>query len=617
MADALQEAVELLKQLNYKKITELDKIEEMTNDDTLVLVSAQLGIVGRVTAKDMMEWFNDNLKNFICWRPIVEDNTLKWVRDKLDIAPDDIKFSELIFPEASEEQSGVITPDMYIHIMRSMSEFDGLATKQELSDGLAKKAEKVHYHEQYATNDSLNAFKQDVIDADYVRNEFLESIVKAKGFIKISDIPLVSSTNNGFMSSSMLAQLDTATSDIATLKSGKADKTHYHDQYVTKTSLDEIIGVGIPRKTSDLVNDVGWVTDAQVTHPKATHTVVGGVVVPSDSSIDINETTHAIDIKPFNTTNLLINSNFAEYRQDGNLTVFPGWYRYPNDNAAMSITNGTPDSNLNTLAVCHLFNGTGFAQQLRRVGSDITRDLTVSFYAYAESAKAINVSLFGKTVKFNLTTSWKLYTADFTIVDGESDSIAFTGADADTDDVDVYFTHIMCQYGPNYTGWVRYYSDIIPADMLPKASAVGYGVAKVDGDTIYVDNEGIMHASNFIGNKPIAVIDDGSEATDVTWSGRYLSNKFTGVNNSINTVHERITGTETYFNNLIDDINISLLNRGTSLVYDSYQLSLLGVPSRDSNGNEVPNVLSTVTLPVITDDEVTALIADARTAANS
>ena len=612
----LEDAVKLLQQLNYKKITELDEIKEMTDNDTLILVSAQLGIVGRVTAKEMMEWFNDNLKNFICWRPIVEDNTLKWVRDKLDIAPDDIKFSELIFPEASEEQSGVITPDMYIHIMRSMSEFDGLATKKELSDGLAKKAEKVHYHEQYATNDALNKFIQDVADLDYVQTALLDEMVKARGFIKLPDIKVVSEDNDGFMTSPMLAQLNKATSDITNLENSKSDKGHVHDQYLTKAKFDEVIGPGIPRKTSELVNDVGWVTDKQVTHPKATHTTIGGIVVPNESNIDINEATHSINLKSFNTTNLLRNSNFAEYYQDGNLTIFPGWFRYPDDNAAMSITNGPVDSVLDTVALCHLFNGTGFAQRLVRTNNDASTSVTVTFYAYAEATKPINVTLFGKTVSFTLTTSWKLYTATFTVNDS-SDVIAFTGANNTTDDVDVYITHIMCQYGLNYTGWERFYTDILPERFLPKASTESYGTVKIDGDTLYLDNYGVLRVSNFVDGKMIAVLDDSAISGNSTWSSYLINNKFEGVDYSLSVVRDNLNSTNNRIEAVNADLNFKVDNRGVYLDYQNFILSLYAMPIVDAEGNSTPNLLSSVTLPIITDDEVTALIADARTAANS
>ena len=65
LVNKINEASEILNRLKYKKISEFPKLEELTEDDTLIIVDGSLSVVGRITAKELMAWFNDNLKNFI------------------------------------------------------------------------------------------------------------------------------------------------------------------------------------------------------------------------------------------------------------------------------------------------------------------------------------------------------------------------------------------------------------------------------------------------------------------------------------------------------------------------------------------------------------------------
>ena len=596
---------DFLANLKYKKINEFPKLEELTEDDTLIVVDGALQVVGRVTAKELMEWFNDNLKNFICWRPIVEDNTLKWKRDKLDIAPDDLKFTDIMFPMASETENGMIDPDMYLIIQKLIETYDDLATKQLVEEGLDERALKEHSHDQYATNKSLDDLANAIEDADYVTNELLEDLVKSKGFIKIDDIESVSENNDGFMTSEMLSQLLLNTAAIKQLQEDKAESDHTHDQYLEEKQVQSIVENALPRKVSELENDSEYITLKDVKHPKASDTSAGIVMVPDDSAIELNPENQAIDLKSFSVRNMIANSDFSEYVSANNITEFPGWFRYPTDDAAMSIEHAIGSGSLDSCALCHLFNGTGIGQRIK--DTEIIPDIvTISFFAYASSAKSINVKLFGITQTFVLTNSWSLYVGKFknTASSTEMDDIlSITGADDTADSVDVYITHIMCQSGPIPTGWCRYQMDVLPIGVLPKAGKDAYGVIKPDGSTIYVDENGVAHASTVIDGKTIALIDDSTDGDpSSTWSSLLISGKFEALTNSINDINTTLTNHDNGIAGLYDtthEISYDLLNKGVSIKIEEGILYLLGSPIELEDGTYTENILASteISLP--------------------
>lgn len=591
--------IELLKKIQFKKISEFPKLEELTDNDTLILVDDALGIVGRVTAKELMAWFNDNLKNFICWRPIVEDNTLKWVRDKLDKAPADLKFTDIIFPMASETENGMIDPDMYNIIQKLMSTYDTLVTNDQLEEGLNTKSDKDHVHDQYATNDALQNLKNDIIDADYVRNALLEELVKSKGFIKISDIKSVSESNDGLMTSKLLAQLNKNTEDLK----DTAKKDHTHDQYLDEDEVQKIVDKSIPTKVSDLENDEGYVRSDDIQHPKASADTAGIVMVPDDSAIVVDNNTQAIDVKPFNVQNMLANTDFSTYATVNSAIEFDSWFKYPTDDAAMSMEPIEGNGALNSYAKCHLFNGTGFGQRIKDINT-VPTAVTVSFYAYASAEKHISVMLFGLAAEITLSTSWNLYVVKFknpaTTIADTNDIFAVTGSDSDADNVDVYITHIMCQRGNIPTGWCRYQMDVIPVEALPKASANKYGIIKPDGTTITVDANGIAHASTSIDGKIIAVIDDSADGDpSVTWSSFLIGDKFNTLSQNLGNTNASVINVENAVGAMADtiaEINNILPDKCENIKIEDGVLYLLGTPTLLDDGTYEENILASATI---------------------
>lgn len=590
---------EILAKLKFKKISEFPKLEELTEDDTLILVDGNLGVVGRVTAKELMSWFNDNLKNFICWRPIVEDNTLKWVRDKLDIAPADLKFTDIVFPMASETENGMIDPDMYVIIQKLISTYDSLVTDSQLDEKLKDKAEKDHVHKQYATNDALQKLINDIADADYVENALLEELVKSKGFIKLTDIKTVSKDNDGFMTSDLLAQLLANTKALENV----ALKDHVHDQYLNKDQVQKIVDSEVPTKISELENDSGFIREEDVTHPGATSTSPGTVMVPDDSGIELEPDTQSIDIKPFNVQNMLANTDFSTYYTVNNVTEFDGWFRYPTDDAAMSIEHGDGSGMLNSYALCHLFNGTGIGQRIKGMET-VPTQVTISFYARASAQKHIDVILFGLTAHLELTAEWQLFIVKLsnpaTTIADTNDVFAITGTNDNTDSVDVYITHIMCQRGSTPTGWCRYQMDIIPVDALPKASKNSYGVIKPDGTTIVVDANGIAHSAMTIDGKNIAVIDDSADGDpSVTWSSFLIGEHINTLKQSIVDTNVSVSSLETNIEGIrssMTDIINNLQFKAESMRTEDDVLYLLGTPTQKDDGSYEENILASVTV---------------------
>ena len=102
--------LEKLEEISHKNILELPEIPALALSDTVMVVT-DTDYTGKASLEKLMQYLNENLKNFICWKPVVTTSTLSWERSSNDQSPGSINFSDIIFPMASETTNGMITKE--------------------------------------------------------------------------------------------------------------------------------------------------------------------------------------------------------------------------------------------------------------------------------------------------------------------------------------------------------------------------------------------------------------------------------------------------------------------------------------------------------------------------
>ena len=139
--------LEKLEMIEHKNILELPQVPAINMTDTLMLVT-ETDLTGRASVEAFMQYLNENLKNFICWKPkVLNNNSITWERSSNDENPGTINFADIMFPMASETTNGMISPEMFIKIQAI--DQPNIVYNNKLNEELAKKAPLSHLHEQY------------------------------------------------------------------------------------------------------------------------------------------------------------------------------------------------------------------------------------------------------------------------------------------------------------------------------------------------------------------------------------------------------------------------------------------------------------------------------------
>lgn len=460
----LTERVEKLEAIKHKNILELPKLPALSMDDTIMVVAAN-EMTGKSSLESLMQYLNENLKNFICWKPVVTEKTLSWERSSNDEAPSSINFDEMVFPMASDVDDGMITSDMFVKI----EGIDALniVYADRLAQELEGKAPVVHTHDQYQLISEmptkLSQFENDtkyLVEADLPTK--VSEFENDKNFISNDTANRVSNTNDGFMTTELFNILN-----------------NINESYVTTTMLsNQLVSVTemIPKKVSQLTNDSKFVKESLIQQKFGEL----GTVNLIDNSKFMNQ--HNIAWSVFNNATLELLTDDS-YGSCGKIT-----FTQANSELSNSVTP--------------------------YIGSIYT----VSFIARANRTAKLSMYFVGVSNDVELIDTWKIFT--FKIIRDPSVTSHFLtfkpSADESMDQpIELYITNVKVERGEIKTDYSMSYIDIV--DLSAPATNDSRGTVMPDGATIYVDPaDGLLKAR--LAGISGGIINDDAIYKDTTYS---------------------------------------------------------------------------------------------------
>lgn len=475
LVNNLKSRVDELHDLDFKNITEFEQLPALDFSDSLIAVTTE-DYTGKVTLEQIMEYLNKNLKNFICWKPYVENDTLKWERSSNDEAPGEIKFADIMFPMASETDNGMMTSADFIKLGKI--DEDNIIYSGALTEILTGYSTISHTHNQYQLKSEMpTKLSEFDNDTEFITASDIPTKISAfendKKYLVIDDIPNVSSTTRGFMTPEILAII-----------------ANMSDNSVTNDELAEALqnlAASFPKNVSALNNDADYMKKSEI----------------FDTFGDLG------------VVNLIYNSNFQFVTDD----VVDNW----------TITNGnvvryTEDPSIEYCGQIQFNSDTVLGAALVSSTSYIN---TVSFIAKSDAGAKFTVQLGDGTAEFNIGTTWTRYTAK--IKDGGTNPsmyMTFKLAEDSTDASVLYLANVKVEKGSLQSEYTPSYPDIQKLAQFP-ASQYRYGAVKPDGKTLIIDAHGSLQvAPSAISNVRI----DDETATDLTvYSSARIEELLTGV----------------------------------------------------------------------------------------
>ncbi len=536
MVSTLDEVLEFINNLGFKRIDEFPEVPSLNMSDTIIVVDNTQHIVGKVNADALMQFLNKNLRNFIMWKPVVTNSTLSWERSNDDTPPESIRFDQILFPIADAEHDGMITSAMYVTLENT--DFENIVYKAYLEAQLETKADAIHEHDQYALKDQIPKKLSELEnDAEYAKIGDIPIDVSQlnndANYLTESTLPEASNTTRGTLSSTMFKYI----SELPQVLNDKSDVGHTHDQYAEKST--------IPTSVSQLENDAEYLTKNTLVVPIATSSITGGITIQSDSALVLNGSD--INLKHFEVRNMVRNSTFSKV--DG--SSIDSWLIFPADASVNFQNNNDPAIGYHAKIVAA--SGLGIYETLDDYGDDISK-LTVAFYGRAgEDNTPIDVMIGTSSQTITLTKSWQTYVLHF---DNTESSNVFKILISDATDIGtVYITKCHVQAGPIYTGWQPNRNETISSiESIPTASTNVAGVVKVDGVTT-VMKDGILHAVfKDTEGRSFASIDDANFSTSTTYSSYKINDLITDIQNTCDQLSATLTGL------------VSLVNQHTDLI---------------------------------------------------
>lgn len=445
----LKNRVDALHNLNFKNITEFDQLPAIDFDDTLLVVTSA-DYTGRATIEQIMEYLNKNLRNFICWKPVVNNSTLSWERSSSDEAPGEIKFENIMFPMASETDNGMMTSSDYIKL--SNINADEIVYNDDLNEILKEYAAKAHVHEQYQLKSEMptkiTAFEN---DAKYITSgdipDQLSAFENDVNYLTLEDIPNVSSEHAGFMTPQLLNIL-----------------ANLSDETVTPDELDEALmnlSASFPTKVSELDNDAEYVSKENF------HPVFGELGV----------------------VNILNNGEFrfTTYYEENDTEIIDGWtisngtfVRYTEDVNYPRASKATFTTNTVLRALLTTENG---------------NNSTVTFYAKADTSARFSILLGDGSASEIIGTTWAKYT--FTITDNGTDPsmyLRFIMTDEEVTENVLYLSQVKVEDGKLSSEFYPSYPDLEKLIKEP-ATLTTYGAILPDGNTLGFDSDGKLRVT--------------------------------------------------------------------------------------------------------------------------
>lgn len=501
-------------------VTDPDKLADSDNtlDAISILMESKEKKTFRASAAQLMEYFNRNLKNFVMWKPYVENDKLKWKRSNDDTEPEPVDLIAMNIPMADDSTDGLMSKELYskLQTIDISNYYDKTYIDDILSVLPETYAPKVHIHEQYLEKD--NAYDKSSIDklletkSDVTHNHddvYLTIENASKTYATSTSI------TNQFESYYTKTQIDDKfdnividpdTLDIA-LASSERNGLMTSDQFNYITELPSLLaGISnkIPVKTSELQNDSGYLTEATV--PKASKTTFGIVGANESSNIDITDDGY-IDTKKSGISNLIRNSTFAN-----GMTY---WTGDPINTA--SITNNDGEYN-----AAVIFNSQDSISQ------DINAywDENTTFSIEIKGTGSLHLQLGDSECDLNFdSTDWKKYSVVFSSEASDTESKrTLIISNTSESSLNISIRHLMLQNGLKPTDWYPHYldGDTVKSKTIPYASNTEFGIVKADGVTTVIQNGVISSQSN---------INDDEVSTDKTWSSSKTTEEIKNISN--------------------------------------------------------------------------------------
>lgn len=459
-----KEVIDFLINFKLTDIVDLPQTPELSMNDTLVVVTNNK-VTMKASTEQFMQFLNENLKNFICWKPVVTNSTLTWVRSSNDEAPGSLRFEDIMFPKASDTTTGMMEPEMYIKLYGIDS--DNIVYMNKFNEELAKKAEKIHTHDQYQLIVDMPTKLTDFTnDAGFITASAIPTNISEfnndKKYVRYEDIPVVDITKNGLMSSDILNILN-----------------NINDTFVDQDQITDVIqniSDSLPTNVSAFNNDVGY--------------------VKADNLIST--------IGELGSINILKNSEFMFTNGDGTLQ------NWSMTEGSVSQYKSDPDYPYCSKAD---FNAGGVLKGTLSYGLGTYH--TITFYAKASAASTFVVTLGDGSETINVGEFW----SKFTLIlenKGTTADQTFKISVEGSDSVTLYLTRIKVERGRLSTEYFPSYDDI-NSMLNRKATTSEFGIVKPDNYAIGFDSQGrltILNNPDVVGVQ----IDDENTSEWTTYS---------------------------------------------------------------------------------------------------
>ena len=460
----LQSDLKAVHDLSFKNITEFEQLPALDFSDSLIAVT-NADYTGKVTLEQIMEYLNKNLKNFICWKPVVTNETLSWERSSNDESPPSLNFTDIKYPMASEDRNGMLSSEDFIKL--AAIDEENIIYSDALTEILKSYSTTNHEHDQYQLKAEMPTKLSDFDnDLKLITTADIPTKVSAfendKNYLTLDVVPIVSSEQPGFMSPDILKILG----DVV-------------DNYVTNEALEE----AIPTLVSQLENDANYLVTDNL------YTVFGDLGV----------------------VNLIKNSEFQFTTND----VVDDW----------SITDGTMERCTDEVDIPYCGKIAFTADTVLGAKFDVSPGTlnTVTFLAKSSETAVYTVAIGDGSAAFTIGTTWNKYTAIIRD-NGTNPSMYmnFKLSDETVASTNLFITQVKVEKGVLASEFIPSYSDIRKLVKFP-ATLKDYGAVIPDGDTLDFNAEGKLRIT------PKAVnnvhIDDDNISDSSVYSSSKVENR--------------------------------------------------------------------------------------------
>lgn len=456
----LQSDLKTVHDLSFKNITEFDQLPALDFSDSLIAVT-DADYTGKVTIEQIMEYLNKNLKNFICWKPVVENDTLSWERSSNDESPASLNFADIKYPMASEDRNGMMSSEDFIKL--AAIDEENIVYSDALTEILKSYSTTNHEHDQYQLKaempTKLSDFDNDLklITTDDIPTK-VSAFENDANYLTIDVVPVVTNEQPGFMSPALLGMFG-----------------EIYDDYVTNEALEE----AVPTKVSELENDANYLIADNI------YTVFGELGV----------------------VNLIKNSEF-QFTTNG---LINDW----------SITNGTMEQCTDEADIpyCGKIEFTSDTTLGAKFGVSPGIVNTVTFIAKSSESATYEIAIGDGHAVFTIGTTWSKYTA--VIVDNGTNPsmyMNFSLIDENVTSSTLYITQVKVEKGALASEYIPSYSDIKSLVKFP-ATLEDYGAVIPDGETLDFDTDGKLRVA------PKALNDIRIDDENVSDASVYSSSK--------------------------------------------------------------------------------------------